>query len=202
MQKSRKKYSSENRSRDKFLLDVVKKAIDLKSFVEREGPTTMHQVGAEEWNGLCPLHKDGAPSFWVKHWEGGIWSYHCFGCNSSGTIVNFCMERYGILNVYEAALFVAEKEDLKCDTSLIIRAAQEAKIKTDRQKNINLSHFVACESCRKLLRMVDGNEESMLWIAKAYAKMNKMLESKDTKPEDFDRFRSEACHRMQEVCQL
>jgi hypothetical protein len=191
-----------NKSHGVFLMDVLKKTIDLKAFIEREGPTTLRQTGMNVWLGLCPLHKDGDPSFWVRKWEEDVWTYHCFGCNSSGTIIDFCMERYGIINSYEAAVFAAEKEGIKCDASLIIRAAKEAKIKTDSQKTINLSHFVACENLRRLLRMCNGEEETMTWVAKSFSKMNKLLDDKNVNPEEFDKFREESYNRMHRMYKL
>jgi hypothetical protein len=198
-----KHFSKKNSGNQKaaFLLDIIKKTIDLKVFIEREGPTTLRPEGTNAWNGLCPLHKDGDPSFWVRRKDDGLWIYHCFGCNSGGTIVDFCLERYGLLNVYEAALFAAEKEGVKCDATLIAKAIQEAKVQTDAQKEMNLAHFVACESCRRLIRMVP-DDETMLWAAKTFVKMNKLINDPNTKAEAFNNIREEACHKMELVCKL
>lgn len=182
-----------------FLMDVLKKSIDLKSFIEREGPADLRNAGMNTWLGKCPLHKDGEPSFWVSKTDDGVWIYHCFGCNAKGTIIDFCMERFGIANSYEASVFAAEKEGVKCDASLIIKASKEASVKTDAQKIINLSHFVACENCRRLLRMCNGNEETMAWVAKAFIQMNKSLDNQESKVEDFDRIREASCQKMAEL---
>ena len=185
-----------------FLMDVLKKTIDLKSFIEREGPTTLRQTGMDVWLGLCPLHKDGEPSFWVRKWDEGVWTYHCFGCGSSGSIIDFCMERYGITNSYESAVFIAEKEGIKCDASLIIKAAKEARIKTDSQKTINLSHFVACENLRRLLRMCNRDKETMLWVSKTFSRMNDLLDDPNVNPTEFDKFREESFIRMQKLHEI
>jgi len=190
----------QNKSQIFFLMDVIKKTIDLKAFVEREGPAELHRTGMDTWLGRCPLHKDGEPSFWVSKTDDDVWIYHCFGCNSKGTIIDFCMERYGIINSYEAAVFVAEKEGIKCDASLIIKATKEARIKTDSQKMLNLSHFVACENLRRLLRMCDGDKDIMLWVGNSFKQMNKMLDDPSASSDTFDKFREASCQKIAEVC--
>lgn len=43
-----------------------------------------------EWSGLCPLHEETTPSFYVSA-EKGVWN--CFGCGEGGDIIEF-MECY------------------------------------------------------------------------------------------------------------
>lgn len=192
----------QSKSQSAYLMDLVKKTIDLKVFVEREGLTTLRQEGRSCWKGKCPLHKDSDPSFGVYKMDDGVWVYHCFGCSSGGTIIDFCMELKGILNAYEAVVFIAKLEGLKCDSSLIVKASKEAQIRTDEQNNTNLAHFVASENCRRLLRLKPGDEQIMRWAAKSFSAMNKLLDDPTTRAESFRPFREEACRKMSEICKL
>ena len=92
-----------------------------------------------------------------------------------------------------------KKEGIKCDASLVIKAAKEARIKTDSQKTINLSHFVACENLRRLLRMCNRDKETMLWVSKAFSRMNDLLDDPNVNPTEFDKFREESFIRMQKI---
>lgn len=41
------------------------------------------------YKGLCPFHNEKTPSFYVYPDSG---TYHCFGCNAHGSLINFLME--------------------------------------------------------------------------------------------------------------
>ena len=47
--------------------------------------TTLHPAGQRRLKGLCPLHKESKPSFFVftdtQRW-------HCFGCNKRGDVLD------------------------------------------------------------------------------------------------------------------
>ena len=158
-----------------YLMDAVKR-IDLKMFIERESGASLAPKGRNNWMGICPIHKDSDPSFSVSRSSSGTWWYNCFGCQSKGTIIDFCIDRFDLCNAWDATVFIANKEGIKCDSSLILKAAQEAKIQTDRQYEIDIAHFVASENCRLLLKECRGEEKTMLWVARSYAMMNKMLD--------------------------
>ena len=180
----------------RFLFDVVKRSIDLKGFVEREGNATLSQSGMNCWKGICPLHKDSKPSFTVTLHEDGVWVYHCFGCNSGGTVIDFCMELACIANPHEAAVYAAKREGIKCDESLITRAMREARITVDGQREIDVLHFVVCENCRMLLRMCGGDEDTMGWVASAYKAMDKLFDDPKATRDSFEAFRAESCRRL------
>src|ERR1035437_2721450 len=130
-----------------YLFEAVKRR-DLRSFIEREGRVTFEPRGTDQWVCVCPMHGDNDPSFTVTKMENGVWVYHCFGCNAVGTIVDFCMWKYDMASSYEAAIFAAEKEGLKFDTSLVIQAMQDAKVEIDEKRVTDAAHFVASEYCR------------------------------------------------------
>lgn len=183
------------KSQNSYLMESVKK-LDLKAFVEREAGVTFGQKGHNKWMGVCPLHGDSNPSFSITMMPSGAWVYKCFGCLSSGTIIDFCMERFSLSSPWEAAMFAAEKEGVKCDSSIIIKAAKEAKIQTDQQYDTDLAHFVASQYCRMLLRACNGDEVTMSWVARAYAMMNKMMDDGIASPATFEPIRVEASNRI------
>lgn len=187
-----------SKSQTSYLMDAVKK-IDLKAFVEREAGATFAQKGHNKWMGVCPLHGDSNPSFSITLLNDGAWVYKCFGCLSSGTIIDFCMERFSLSSPWEAAMFAAEKEGVKCDSSMIVKASKEAKIQTDRQYETDLAHFVASEYCRMLLRSCGGDEETMTWVARTYSSMNHMLDDGTASAASFDPIRVEASNRMSKI---
>jgi DNA primase len=196
-----KKRMKHNKSHSMYLIDLVKKTIDLKSFVERNGATVLKPEGNDRWKGICPLHKDGDPSFFVSKGNDGVWIYHCFGCSSGGTILDFCMELKGITNVYEAAIFAAQSEGLNCDSSLILKAAREAKIQTNKQNEVNLAHFVACENCRRLLRVCNNDKRILSWIAQSFQSMNELLDKQSVQADDFRMFREIASNKINMIHQ-
>ena len=187
------------RGQGKYLINVVKKAIDLKGFVEREGAATLAPSGRDSWSGLCPLHKDGNPSFTVRRNSDGVWLFHCFGCNAGGTVIDFCMELKGFSNPHEAALYAANSEGIKFDETLIARARRDSKVTSDEQRSTDLAHFVVCENCRRLLRGCGGDEGTMSWVASAYKAMDKMLDDPSTTGASFEPLMAESRRRLAEL---
>ena len=60
----------------------VKAAVDLADWIMRDGvPLT---GGPAEFKAACVFHEDKTPSFTVFKKE-GRWSFHCFGCDATGT---------------------------------------------------------------------------------------------------------------------
>lgn len=51
-----------------------------------------------EFQGLCPLHSENTPSFYVNTEKQ---SFHCFGCGAGGDVIEFVMKKNGI-NFMEA----------------------------------------------------------------------------------------------------
>lgn len=186
----------------RYLMDVVKKSIDLKSFIERESGASLSASGRNTWSGICPLHKDSNPSFTVNHEDNDVWLFHCFGCNAGGTIVDFCMELKGFTNPHEAALYAATREGLKFDESIIAKAVREAKVTTDEQREIDLAHFVVCQNCRLLLKGCNGDAETINWIASVYKSMDKLFDDSLTSQKSFEPFRAESCQRLALLAKL
>ena len=46
----------------------------------------LRKAGAQNWNGLCPFHKEKSPSFSVNATHG---YFYCFGCHAKGDVFTF-----------------------------------------------------------------------------------------------------------------
>ncbi|MDQ3811978.1 MAG: DNA primase [Chloroflexota bacterium] len=67
--------------------DEIKLRVDLVELIGRT--VELRRVGSA-YRGLCPFHSEKTPSFYVRP---DAHSYHCFGCNKSGTAFDWLMER-------------------------------------------------------------------------------------------------------------
>jgi hypothetical protein len=182
-----------NKAYNMYLLDAVKK-LDLKNFMEREAGVSFEKAG-QSWKCPCPLHRESQPSFALKMEPNGVWIYHCFGCEAKGTIIDFCMEFFNETNPWKAALLAAEKDGLKLDESVVIKAMQNSTVQDNRLKDVMISHFVTSFVCLKLLRVCNGDEKTMSWVARAYASMNKILDDETARRESFETIGAEATRR-------
>lgn len=61
------------------------------------------------YKALCPFHDDKTPSFTYYPQTD---TFHCFGCQAGGTVVDYVMYKESIKEPYEAVEFMADKYDL------------------------------------------------------------------------------------------
>jgi len=61
------------------------------------------------FKGLCPFHKEKTPSFHINTTEG---FYYCFGCQATGNVITFIMEKES-LNFNDAVKVLAEEYNIK-----------------------------------------------------------------------------------------
>lgn len=52
----------------------------------------LKQTG-NNFTGLCPFHNEKTPSFYIYTQQG---TYHCFGCQAHGDVINLTMELHGV----------------------------------------------------------------------------------------------------------
>lgn len=83
-------------------IDEVNSRTDIVSLIGEY--TRLEKRGSEYW-GCCPFHSEKTPSF---HVVPDRKMYHCFGCNSGGSVINFYME-IEKLSFYEAVVALAKK---------------------------------------------------------------------------------------------
>jgi DNA primase len=67
--------------------EEIKARVDLVELIGRA--VELKRVGSS-YRGLCPFHAEKTPSFYVRP---QTQSWHCFGCNKSGTAFDWLMER-------------------------------------------------------------------------------------------------------------
>ena len=63
---------------------TVKQQADIVKVIE--GYIRLRKAGAQNYQGLCPFHKEKSPSFSVHAVRQ---FYHCFGCQASGDVFSF-----------------------------------------------------------------------------------------------------------------
>ena len=163
------------------LLRTVKRT-DLADFMTKEAGVDFTRSG-DRYTCLCPMpfHRDSAPSFNVSKLDDGVWLFHCFGCGSEGTIIDFCMDYWSLDSLSDALVMLLEKLAIKDNQELLIKAVKDAKIERDISKKLDGEHFIACKRCYGLLRQHPGDKEVEKWVAGAYWKMNRMLSDDDIK---------------------
>jgi len=126
---------------------------------------------------ICPLHGDTDPSFSISKVD-GVWLFHCFGCQKSGTIIEFFMEHYQIPDVKVAMEVICEKFEIEESLESISEsfAATESGGRFDIKRRTLSSHTTAANRCRIALR---SNPENIKWVAEMYKEMNKSLLEND-----------------------
>lgn len=72
-------------------IERVKQTYDLKTVIESYG-VTLRKKGSN-YVGLCPFHKEKAPSFTVNPKTN---LYHCFGCDAGGDVIGFICKKEGV----------------------------------------------------------------------------------------------------------
>ncbi len=65
----------------------------------------LRKAGAQNWNGLCPFHKEKSPSFSVNATHG---YFYCFGCHAKGDVFTF-IQKLENVTFPEAVRAVAAK---------------------------------------------------------------------------------------------
>jgi len=73
--------------------------------------------GSGELTGLCPIHDEDTPSFYVNPAKG---LFHCFGCGAGGDEIALVQQTLG-LSFKEAAQAIAEWFDIELDNSNVKR---------------------------------------------------------------------------------
>jgi len=162
----------------RMLYDEAKK-INLVDFITKHSGASFSKSGSS-YQAICPMpsHRDTKPSFNVTE-KNGIWFFHCFGCGSSGTIIDFAKDYWSLDHPSEALILIMQKEGLKSGAEAMLRAVRDAKVRVDFNKKLECSHFVAASNCRRLLRRFPDDKTVETWVAKAYRAMNAMLDACD-----------------------
>ena len=92
------------------VLEAVKQRTDLLALI---GESVRLRRRGRSYQGLCPFHPEKTPSFHVNPERG---FFHCFGCKTSGTVIDFAMKSEG-LGFPEAIRWLAERAGLAVEES-------------------------------------------------------------------------------------
>ena len=160
------------------LYDLVKR-INLAEFVT-ESTGERPEDGGQSWSMICPMpfHRDSNPSFHIYR-EGSHWFYKCYGCDSRGSIIDFCIDYFSLDTPTEALSLIVKKHGLECESDFMEKAVKEASVDTDQQKKMDCIHYIASSTCHRLLRSNPTSPEVQSWVANSYHKMNDMLDEVD-----------------------
>jgi DNA primase len=111
---------------------------------------TLKKAG-RNYMGLCPFHAEKTPSFTVSE-EKGI--YHCFGCQSGGSVFHFLMN-YDHLTFPEAVERVAERYGITVEHDGRRRAGQDTG---EREKLYRINERVALNYQKILFAHPEGRK--------------------------------------------
>ncbi len=100
-----------------------------------------------EHSGLCPFHNEKSPSFTVNDEKG---FYHCFGCGSHGSALDFVMNTEG-LNFPEAVERLAVMAGME-----VPQDTPEQRERTERRNTLYDVMEAACAYYERALRMPEG----------------------------------------------
>ncbi|MBI3347556.1 MAG: toprim domain-containing protein [Burkholderiales bacterium] len=77
---------------DRLFLDRLKHRIGLLDYLRHHGWEPSQQSGDAEVAGLCPLHSETKPSFWI-HTRKNL--FYCHGCGSGGDLIRLAQLHRG-----------------------------------------------------------------------------------------------------------
>ena len=186
----------EKSKKPNYLFDYIKHTVDLPAFLESEIGCRIYWSDPDcAASTYCPLphHRDNKPSFRISKEDNGVWIYHCFGCGSKGSIIDFCKDYFG-LNISGSINYICKKFGLnKEDPPLIVIENNNKKI--NMLKRMEHVHIVNSRLCYSLLKK-DFNKYSR-WVKKAYRKMNSALDLEDI--ETIEKIGYEASRKINEA---
>ena len=110
----------------------------------------LRKSGAQNYQGLCPFHKEKTPSFSV---HAGNQFFHCFGCNAGGDVFTF-VQKIENITFPEAVRIVAEKLSIPMPT-VTYSSPEEARQAKQRGSLLDI-HELACVFFQDQLKRPDA----------------------------------------------
>lgn len=166
----------------RYLTEHIVKSISLPDFIESEaGVDIQWSVPERSAKCCCPLHEEKEPSFHINLLD-EIWTFHCFGCSTSGTIVNFCKEFHSLRNKLEAIYYICQKYKIENVSDLILEGIKKVGVKIDEQRLLENANILVSNQCRMLLRR--NYDVHKKWVSEAYKRLNIALKNGDQKQVD------------------
>ena len=110
-------------------IDIARLKLDV-SIVQIAGMVTKLKPAGTEMKGLCPLHHEHTPSFFVSEARG---LYHCFGCGRGGDVIDL-VRRIGGRSFVESCEWLVGSERTCPPEARISVAQARAKRQTNVQR--------------------------------------------------------------------
>jgi len=103
----------------KYYKKEILKSYNIVEFAQTLTSLKLINAGKDEWKGICPIHKEEHPSFFVS---GKLQKFHCFGCGKKGNIIQLVKEVFEV-DTKEAINLLLEKfkQEHNVDTVLMVR---------------------------------------------------------------------------------
>ncbi len=161
------------------LVKYINRKVNLAEFLETEIGCSLNWLESDiSASTVCPMpnHKENKPSFRLTLNDNGVWMYHCFGCECSGTIIPFCMAYYGFSRD-DAIEFICKKFEIKDSDELATKDLTEGENKISLKRRAEFANISSSSQCRDLLKK-DYNRYN-IWVAESYRKLNNALDELD-----------------------
>jgi DNA primase len=161
------------------LIEAIKAKIDV---VEEVGLVVALRKSGKSLQGLCPLHNERTPSFYVFP-ESQTW--RCFGCNEGGDVFTF-VEKHQGLDFREALLYLAEKADVATEDFGSANPEQEREAHALKERLRKLNEDAALWFHQMLLRSKDAVEARAYVQSRGISAESVMSFSLGYAPESWD----------------
>lgn len=137
--------------------DLVKQQVDVVNEISKYAD--VKKEGAR-YKCLCPLHKEDTPSF-IIYPESASW--HCFGCNAGGSVIDFIMAIKHIPPL-EAMKFLCEEHHIQVSAQDVEKWAEIERLRKEKREifDIQPKTFVEKPSAKDYLIKVRGLTEQTI----------------------------------------
>src|SRR6266852_7504457 len=117
-------------------LEQLKQRIPLLPYLQRRHWTGCRVAAREEFVGLCPLHRDTRPSFYVNARKN---LFYCHGCERGGDLIRF-VELAEHLSFRESIAYLQRDLTVATESKLLDQtAAFSVSLTTKRRNSVRVS---------------------------------------------------------------
>jgi DNA primase len=99
-------------------LERLKQRLPLLEYLQRHNWTPHRAGAAQEFVGLCPLHREARPSFYVNPRKN---LFYCHGCGRGGDLIRF-VELFRNLSFRQSVAYLQREMATDCDFQLLEHA--------------------------------------------------------------------------------
>ena len=96
-------------------LERLKQRLPLLEYLQRHNWTPHRATAAQEFVGLCPLHQETRPSFYVNARKN---LFYCHGCGRGGDVIRF-IELFRNLSFRQSVAYLQREVTTDCDLQLL-----------------------------------------------------------------------------------